>query len=641
MDRLNEIIFSGDPYRMNWLRPDYEYGQVKTPKELEWEVENRREGDVLYTKIRLTNPGKKPYFADAGSIGIAFPLPDSYEDAQTCLTRRCHTHIFCGRDVSYICALRMGGQPPHLGMVLTEGSLECYSVERDLSRMSNDRGCFWLHPGPMQFDAGETKRISWKIFPHQGKEDFLRRLGGESRFVDVRAERYVVFPGEKISLRIRPAFPTQAVMVDGSAAVFLPEEDGFRSEDAPRPEAGVFQPQTGVWIWETDAGEPGEKCLKILADDVETRCRILVQERPDILARGRCQFLAQKQQYQGKIESLRGAYLAYDNEGKQPVYRPENDYNGGRERLGMGCLMARFLQMGKEQEPETREMLERSLEAYRTFVLRELVDARTGAVCNDIGMDDSYKRLYNLPWGAVFFMELYRESGRKEDLACACRIVRKFYQDGGADFYPIGLPVCQLTEELKMAGWRKEEEELTALFLGHADRILERGTNYPASEVNYEQSIVAPAADILLSAYLLSGEERYLRAGEEQLTVLELFNGFQPDWHLYETAIRHWDGYWFGKRRLYGDTFPHYWSVLTGNVFELYGRITKDAAWLKRAEDSRRGVLGLIFPDGTASCACVLPHAVNGVRGGFFDEYANDQDWGLYYYLRDGERIRD
>ena len=196
-------------------------------------------------------------------------------------------------------------------------------------------------------------------------------------------------------------------------------------------------------------------------------------------------------------------------------------------------------------------------------------------------------------------------------------------------------------EELKKAGWRKEEEELTALFLGHADRMLERGTDYPASEVNYEQSIVAPAADILLSAYLLSGEEKYLRAGEEQLAVLELFNGFQPDWHLYETAIRHWDGYWFGKRRIYGDTFPHYWSVLTGNVFELYGRITKDPAWLKRAEDSRRGVLGLIFPDGRASCACVFPHTVNGVRGEFFDEYANDQDWGLYYYLRDAERIGD
>ena len=328
--------------------------------------------------------------------------------------------------------------------------------------------------------------------------------------------------------------------------------------------------------------------------------------------------------------------------GNSPCTGRKNDFNGGRERMGMGCLMARFLQMEKEQEPEDREMLEKSLDAYRTFVLRELVDAGTGAVCDDIGMDGSFRRLYNPPWGAVFFMELYRKSGRQEDLTCACQIVRRFYQDGGAEFYPIGLPICQLVEELKKAGWRKEEEELTALFLGHADRMLERGTDYPASEVNYEQSIVAPAADILLSALSSVPEKKNTCGpGRSSLPCWSCLTAFQPDWHLYETAIRHWDGYWFGKRRIYGDTFPHYWSVLTGNVFELYGRITKDPAWLKRAEDSRRGVLGLIFPDGRASCACVFPHTVNGVRGEFFDEYANDQDWGLYYYLRDAERIGD
>ena len=99
-----------------------------------------------------------------------------------------------------------------------------------------------------------------------------------------------------------------------------------------------------------------------------------------------------------------------------------------------------------------------------------------------------------------------------------------------------------------------------------------RDTCYPASKVNYEQSIVAPAADILLSVYALTKEERYLTAAERQIQILELFNGMQPDYHLYEVAIRHWDGYWFGKRRYLGDTFPHYWSALTGNVFELYGR---------------------------------------------------------------------
>ena len=127
-----------------------------------------------------------------------------------------------------------------------------------------------------------------------------------------------------------------------------------------------------------------------------------------------------------------------------------------------------------------------------------------------------------------------------------------------------------------------------------------------------------------------------LRDGQ-QVKVLELFNGMQPDYHLYESAVRHWDGYWFGKRRYYGDTFPHYWSALTGNVFALYAKATKDASYMKRAEDSRRGVLPMIFPDGRASCAYVYPQSVNNRRASFYDPYANDQDWGLYFYLREGE----
>ena len=39
------------------------------------------------------------------------------------------------------------------------------------------------------------------------------------------------------------------------------------------------------------------------------------------------------------------------------------------------------------------------------------------------------------------------------------------------------------------------------------------------------------------------------------------------------------------------------------------------------------------FEDGKASCAYVYPYRVNGVRAGFYDPFANDQDWALVYYL--------
>lgn len=121
--------------------------------------------------------------------------------------------------------------------------------------------------------------------------------------------------------------------------------------------------------------------------------------------------------------------------------------------------------------------------------------------------------------------------------------------------------------------------------------------------------------------------------GKRQMEILELFNARQPHYLQHEVAIRHWDGYWFGKDRQYGDTYPHYWSALTGNVYMLWYRISGEERYLKMAENSLRGVLSLFFPDGSASCAYVFPVTVNGKAGQRYDEYANDQDWGMYFYL--------
>ncbi|WP_046173553.1 hypothetical protein [Domibacillus indicus] len=131
--------------------------------------------------------------------------------------------------------------------------------------------------------------------------------------------------------------------------------------------------------------------------------------------------------------------------------------------------------------------------------------------------------------------------------------------------------------------------------------------------------------------YKLTDDSKYLDEAKKHIKILELFNGLQPDYHLYETAIRHWDGYWFGKHRLYGDTFPHYWSSLTGRVYQNAAEITKDTEYYKKAEASYRGVLNLFNEDGSASCAKLTPHTVNGIKAGFYDPWANDQDWGLYY----------
>ena len=114
---------------------------------------------------------------------------------------------------------------------------------------------------------------------------------------------------------------------------------------------------------------------------------------------------------------------------------------------------------------------------------------------------------------------------------------------------------------------------------------------------------------------------------------MEAFNGNQPNFHLNEIAIRHWDGYWFGKREMWGDVFPHYWSTITGAAFYYYYLCTGDVTYKERAENIVRNNLCLFFENGAASCAYMYPKKVNGVQAEFYDPYANDQDWALVYYL--------
>lgn len=623
-----KLIFQKDQYNMNWFRQDFAYAKVTCPKGIEADVTNRREGDLLYTEICLKNITDKAIFTSLTDIGIYFPVEDKYESSEVCMKERCNTHIFCGEDISYLMALRMGGEAPHLGMILTEGSLGGYSIERDIAKMSNDRGCFILHPMPMELAPGEESRICWTVFPHQGKDDFEEKISSMRRFVKAEASQYVLFPEEECTLTVKTSFPAEYISVKLEGKELC----------------GKVEQSEGAGQWKSSAEislsfpEPGEKVFHINADGISTFCRILVQESWEKLAAKRFAFITGKQQYHGKEKQLSGAYLIYDNEEKHLFYTAENDFNAGRERVGMGVALAAYLQSREDTEKDAA--LEQSLQEYADFVLRELVDAETGEVYNDCGRDGSYERLYNFPWFATFFAELYRLYGEKKYLTCACNVVRRFYEKGGCVHYSIEMPVLTLCSALEQGGMEAERNEMEALFRKHGDSLAEIGFDYPASEVNYEQSIVAPAADILLQLAILTGEEKYLEAGKVQMKVLELFNGRQPDYHLYETAVRHWDGYWFGKNRMYGDTFPHYWSGLTGVCYLHLYRITGEEDYRERAESSLRSALTLILPDGRGSCAYVFPKMVNGVKADCYDPYANDQDWALYFYLRKERDLR-
>ena len=55
---MKELIFKNDPYEMNWVRPDFPYGEVGVPEELSATSASVREGDVVRTEIRIKNEGK-------------------------------------------------------------------------------------------------------------------------------------------------------------------------------------------------------------------------------------------------------------------------------------------------------------------------------------------------------------------------------------------------------------------------------------------------------------------------------------------------------------------------------------------------------------------------------------------------------
>lgn len=196
-----ELIAGTDKYRMNWIEGSTPWGTVNAPPQIAVEVHCSQENNIITECYRFMNKSDKPLFTSLGDIGIYTPFNDDYCGSDICTKMRCHTHIYCGGEMSYVMALRMGGEAPHLGMVLTKGSLGGYSVERDLARISNDRGDFILHPTPMVLNPGEASEIEWKLFWHEGKEDFYRKLPQiHPGYRDVQAENYVVFMGEEIRI---------------------------------------------------------------------------------------------------------------------------------------------------------------------------------------------------------------------------------------------------------------------------------------------------------------------------------------------------------------------------------------------------------------------------------------------------------
>ncbi|MGC4074163.1 MAG: hypothetical protein QM760_16950 [Nibricoccus sp.] len=641
-----------DPHHMNWLRaaghwektkwtpdnsPDAktrggQWGLVQTPysgllhtaksrqlsgnlRETVYEspsltVTVRRElrEDSLYESYTFQNTSIAELALPVGSFAITAPLFDQYPGAALSLTSRAHVHLWMGGSTAWINATRMGTYAPHLGLVLTEGSLDAYSQQ---GAGYGDRGTFLLHPAAMTLRQGESKTIAWRLFWHTGWDDFFANIAREKNVIRLSASRYTVQPGEPLEITATSAESLDAAKLTANGQTLTTRLEG-KTLRATIPTT-----------------TPDEVRIELTRGDTRTWLRANIVATPDTLIDARLRFIVRNQQRNSPGDPLHGAYLAFDNETGQQIYATRNDHNAGRERVCMGVLGALYLPLCKDDA--FRRELTDSLRRYTTFVARELED-ETGTVFNNVGRQPSH-RLYNYPWIAHLHLALYKATGETEQLDRCVRVLRSYYAHGGVKYYAIGLPITDTLATLAKAGRDAERTELLTRFREHADHILELGTNYPPFEVNYEQSIVAPAVQLLLEVHRATGDARYLDGASQQLRVLEAFAGKQPDHRLHEVSLRHWDDYWFGKLRVYGDTLPHYWSAINAMAYAHYAKATGDNAYMERARTVTWANLSLFTADGRGSAAHLYPFSTNGVRGERNDPWANDQDWALVYLL--------
>ncbi len=569
--------------------------------------------DRFEESYTLKNTGTAPRSFAPGSTFLTVPFNDSYEaGAPTCLTHNCNAHLWPGGASSWANAVRMGGTPPDLGLVLTQGSLAGYSILGGVD--SNDRGNIAFNPSGFELQPGGSYVLAWQLFWNQGWPDFWSKAVAETHFVRLRAAHDTVVQGGQIQISAESAASLQNAVLR------------LNGTNVPVKHKGNKLFAT------VKAGQLGEQTFELDDQGRISWLKANVIADPLALIQARVKFIVAKQQRNDPGNSLDGAYLAYDNETGQQVIDHLNDHNAARERVGMGVLVALYVPLC--QDAELKQELLASLKKYEAFIEREIQDTN-GVVYSWTGYKDSY-RLYNSPWVAHLHLAMYWATRDKKYLDLYVKTIRAYYgknRGAGFRFYSVDLPILDGLKTLKAAGMNAEYDELLEDFRNHADTLAGIGGNYPKSEVNYEQSIVAPGVQIELEMYLVTKDPAYLASARQQLVYLEAFDGQQPDYRLNDIAIRHWDDYWFGKIGLNGDTLPHYGSTFTALAFDEYALATDEKSYQRRAEDILLNNLCPFKPDGRASCAYLYPLKIGAQDGQRFDPWANDQDWALVNWL--------
>ena len=563
---------------------------------------DRRFGTSWAESYELTNTGARP--VSVGSIAVSTPWRDVYFSAADSLRSAVHAHLWTGGRDSWVWAVPMSGVGPGLGLVLTAGTVEAYSVaSRNLVTSSNIRGHLYLHvtdharnpeamggQRPVLLASGTSYRWGWRLDWYDDLTAFVHRRA-ELLPSLINADRLAVETGESIMIG-------------------LAQGAGSDRDTLIRPAAGEV-----IDIWATRGAE---------------RSRVTVHAHPPLreLVEARIRFVLDHQRATERSDVRRNAFLPYDNRtGLTVLSGGWADWNDARERVGTALLLQQARRLGWGDPDELAE----ALAAYQRFVTETLI-GEDGTVADD-SRTRTRVRLYNVPWFARFLLE-------QGELDIAVMILDRYYALGGDHFlaFDLGPLLRDCAARLRVLGRDADADRLLGHLLSHAGAFLDHGEQLPAHEVNYEQSMVAPLVELLLAAYREDPDAVPAEELRRRLRWLTAFAADQPDVRLHSVPIRHWDGFWFGALRLWGDVYPHYWSALSATVFLDWPESLADPDELATLRDAGARItdatLTSFGPDGSASCAFVYPSCVDGRRAHVADPLANDQDWALVYALR-------
>ncbi|PPG28647.1 hypothetical protein C5E10_13780 [Pseudoclavibacter sp. RFBG4] len=573
--------------------------------ERDWENEQLRE---RYTFLNISDSSMS-----LRSVGIQTPFNDVYEGASDALAQAVHAHVWTGGAWAWVLAQPMSGQGRTLGLIVRQGALSAYSVEsRNPNTLSNARGHIVLHPTdagrnpsafggqtPILLAADEAWTVEWTVGWYDHTEAFIEDTAPPARLDDV-------------------AVPwTQPLLIKTSQPVV------FESGDVALTDEGAVLRAT----------TPGVHTVRI----GDSTTGLLFHAPVSEVVSDRVRYILTRQKALERSGTLSHALVPVNTETfLTQLTNGWSDWTDGSERIGMAILIQQARLRGLVGDDA-----DAALDGWAAFARQHLLDStaapRRGSQDHHTG-----PRLYDAPWLALFFAmraEHLRAQGAQDraasELDLAASILERAYELGAERFLAIlqSDAVERVANDLEHTGDSRRAAALRNLLVASARSFVAAGRDLPAHEVHYEQSIVAPLTSLLASAYRLTGDEVFLPALEERIDWMMAFGGPQPHARLRDVSIRHWDGYWFGQRRQWGDVFPHYWSTLTAVALLRLPEQMLTPDRRRRADNILAANMANFGRDGWATCAFIFPSTVDSEPAHTADPMANDQDWHLVMWL--------